>query len=583
MKTSATLLLRCVLCAAPFAVPRAQAAGNTERENIPTSEGELGEFGPPEGYEPGNPHPFLGSENPWNRRMFDQHPADLFYKRRGQRQILAIIDGHPEQAVAWIKQRLAADPDDPEYYFMLTVAETQLGHLDLARRAMEQSLALGMPFERFLAGPRDLLAPLTRTPKFQTLRDRLDLRLVHGPMLGDMQATQVSLWVRTTDEATVRVEAVPLGTSGGVRTVSFRTDAKRDYSGVGTLAGLEPGTTYRYRLRIDGHPVEEGKDLAFRTYPRPGSAGVFKIAFGGCAGYTPAHEKIWDVIQGNRPDAMLLLGDNVYLDDPGMPGAFHQYTYYQRQSRPEFRRLIAGTSIFTIWDDHDAGMDDIWLGPYVDRPAWKLPNFRFYEANWNNPPVVDPAWPGCWYQWRIGDVEFFMLDGRSYRTNPYLPEKTMLGPVQKQWLLKGVKASRATFKILVSPVCWDTEAKEGNDTWAGFPKERAEIFDFLTANRIEGVVLMSSDRHRSDVWVNKRDGAYPLHEFESGYLTNVHTHPDNPDAVFSYNGKNTFGLMRFDTTKPDPEIICQYWTLQGDLVYTQTLKRSALQDPPVAP
>ena len=571
------LLLGIFFTALPSAAQTVEAVNRT---NIPETEGQIGEFGPSEGYETGNPHPFLGSENPWNRRMFGPHPTDLFYKRRGQRQILAILDGHPEEAMGLIKKRLADDPNDPEYYFMLTLAEAQLGHLDLSQEAMERALALGMPFERFLAGPRDLLAPLTRTPEFKALRDKLDLQLIHGPMLGDMRDTQVSLWVRTTNEVKVTVKAIPLiGAGFPARTVTFRTDSNRDYSGVGTLTGLEPATTYRYRLRIDGHPVEEGKDLTFTTHPKPGTPGVYTIAFGGCAGYTPIHEKIWDVILSKRPDAMLQLGDNVYLDNPGMPNAFHKYTYYRRQSRPEYRRMIANTPNYAIWDDHDAGMDDIWLGPYRDRPDWKLPNYRFFEQNWNNPPEVNSDWPGGYFRWQIGDVEFIMLDGRSYRTNPYLPEKTMLGPAQKAWLLKVLKASRATFKVIVSPVCWDTEAKvASHDTWAGFPKEREEIFDFLTHNHIAGVLLMSSDRHRSDVWVNKRKGAYDLHEFESGYLTNVHTHPANPEAEFSYNGKNTFGLMEFDTTKADPEITCQYWTLTGELVYTQTLKRSMLED-----
>lgn len=575
-----SLLLCTFFGALPSASGDGKALPNAPRENLPETEGTLGEFGPPEGYEPGNPHPFLGSENPWNRRMFSQHATDLFYKRRGQRQLLAILDGKPGEAIELIKRRLAEDPADPEYYFMLTVAETQRGNLNAAREAMEKSLSLGLPFERFLAGPRDLLAPLTRTPTFKSLRDQLDLRLIHGPMLGDMRATQVSVWVRTEQESLVDVEAIPLTTTGlPTRSVTLHTDSSRDFSGVGTLTGLEPATTYRYRLKIDGQPVEDGQDLSFRTHPLDGTPGVFKVAFGGCAGYTPAHEEIWDVILSKRPDAMLQLGDNVYIDAPGMPGAFHKYTYYQRQSRPEYRRMISRVPNYAIWDDHDAGMDDIWLGPYPDKPDWKLPNFRFFQQNWNNPPQGSPGWPGCWYAWRIGDVEFFMLDGRSYRTNPYLPDKTMLGPVQKAWLLKAIQASRATFKVIVSPVCWDTEAKvDSHDTWAGFPRERDEIFGYLTANKINGVLLISSDRHRSDVWVNKRKGAYDLHEFESGYLTNVHTHPANPKAEFSYNGKNTFGLMQFDTTKPDPEISCQYWTLTGEIVYTQTLKRSMLED-----
>ena len=80
--------------------------------------------------------------------------------------------------------------------------------------------------------------------------------------------------------------------------------------------------------------------------------------------YYPAYERIWDTIRLRDPHAFLILGDNVYLDLPGPVGPFHDYTYYQRQSRPEFRRLVAGTPIYAIWDDHDAGIDDVFLGPY---------------------------------------------------------------------------------------------------------------------------------------------------------------------------------------------------------------------------
>ena len=103
-----------------------------------------------------------------------------------------------------------------------------------------------------------------------------------------------------------------------------------------------------------------------------------------------------------------MLGDNVYLDVPETPGAFHQYTYYRRQSRPEFRRLTSSVATYAIWDDHDAGMDDIWMGPYADRPDWKRPNLDFFLQNWNNPSAGSDGVPGLWFSFTLGDVEFFL-------------------------------------------------------------------------------------------------------------------------------------------------------------------------------
>ncbi len=532
---------------------------------------------PPEAYEPGHPLPYFGSENPWNERMFEQHPADLFYKRRGQRQLLAILRGNAEQAEQWCRERLAADPHDAESWFMLTAARAQLGRLDEAVEAMHTALAEGLPFERFLAGPRSVLEPLYTTSEFRRLQRTLEVRLVHGPMLGDVTDTSARVWVRTAEAARVAVTAVPLSTPGKPVSVRFQTTDAEDLVGRGQLRGLEPDTTYAYRVTVDGRMAAPPGKTTFRTRPAPGSPTQLTVAFGGGAGYTPDHERVWDTIARQRPDALLLLGDNVYIDQPGMPGAFHQSTYSRRQSRPEFRRLVAEVPVYAIWDDHDGAIDDYWMGPYRDRPAWKIPNFEFFARQWNNPPMGSAAFPGCWFTFTIGDVDFFLLDGRNYRTNPFAEEKTMLGPVQKQWLLDGLAASHATFKILASPVAWSFDSKEGSyDTWSGFPKEREEIFDFIHEHDISGVVLVSSDRHRSDVWAIKQPNGYDFVEFASAKLTNVHTHDTIPTAIFSYNARNSFEVLRIDTTRDDPTVTGQVVNIDGETVFELKVPLSRL-------
>ena len=59
----------------------------------------------------------------------------------------------------------------------------------------------------------------------------------------------------------------------------------------------------------------------------------FTIAFGGGSGYVPANERVWNTIGALDPRAVLLLGDNVYIDDPETP-EMQLFHYYRRQGDP---------------------------------------------------------------------------------------------------------------------------------------------------------------------------------------------------------------------------------------------------------
>ena len=533
-----------------------------------------GEFGPPDAYEGGSSHPFYGSENQWSRRMFSGQAADLYYKRRGQRQLLEVLDGRPETAIELADARLAVDPGDAESLFIKTIALVQLEKTQDAYATMLAALDVGLPYSRFLAGPRELLEPLTSSQEFKTHAVGRATSIVHGPMLGVVTATSAKVWIRTWEETGFEVL---VENDGQHHRGVGSTEARRDFTGVASIEGLSPDTEYRYRIRLQGETEAEPGRFRLRTSPVAGSLGRFVIGFGGCAGYTPKHERIWDTIAGQNLDAFLLLGDNVYIDLPEHPGAFHDYAYYRRQSRPEFRALVASTPIYAIWDDHDAAIDDIWMGPYVDRPAWKQPMVELFRRNWNNPAYGSAARPGTWFRLAIGDVEFFMLDGRTYRTNPFLENRSMLGAEQKAWLLDGLLNSTAAFKVIASPVAWAEGAKPGSrDTWSGFSEEREEILGFIEGNDIRGVVLLSSDRHRSEAWAIQRESGYAFHDFVSGQLTNVHTHPKEEGALFSYNQNNSFGILRFDFMTADPQLTYEIYSIDNELIDSLVLRHSEL-------
>ena len=153
----------------------------------------------------------------------------------------------------------------------------------------------------------------------------------------------------------------------------------------------------------------------------------------------------------------------------------------------------------------------------------------------------------------------------------------MLGPVQKAWLLDELQKSRATFKVVASPVPWSFNTKgKSRDTWNGFRKERAEIFAFLERHNIDGIVLISADRHRSDARRIDRDGAYPLYEFESSCLTNDRRHGLASGAIFGYNKQPSFGLLRFDTTKPDPTVTYEIVNIDGEVIHRLRVEKSEI-------
>jgi len=536
-------------------------------------------YAPPEAFEPDSEYPYYGS---FTRVGFIEpeviHKKLHLYKRRGQFQMLHIVREQPEKAAEYCRELLKETPDDPEFWYTLCIAQCQMDDILGAIRSMGEALHHNLPFERFLAGPRELIQPLAETDAFRKTAAEYGLRLIHGPLLGCVTGSSASFWVRTVEKSSVRVKVSRnKNMNHSVYSETVVSDPEEDYTAVAWVSGLQSSKRYYYDVIIDGESALDSPHPSFRTYPAKGKAAMFQVGFGGGAGYVPWHERMWNVIASHDPVAFFLMGDNVYHDMPEAVHGGHNYTYYRRQSRPEFRHLVSGTAIYAIWDDHDCATNDVFMGPYREKPDWKMDLFHLFRRNWNNPAYGDEEWPGVWFKLSIGDVDFFMLDGRFYRTNPHLEKPTMLGPVQKAWLKDVLLRSKGTFKVIVSPVPWSYGSKgESLDTWNGYREERTEIFDFLADNEIEGVFLLSADRHRSDAWRIERPNGYALYEFESSRLTNEHVHKVMPGSLFGYNEKQSFGLLTFDTTLEDPIVIYQIYSIDDELIHTLEVKKSEL-------
>lgn len=414
------------------------------------------------------------------------------------------------------------------------------------------------------------------------------LSVVHGPV----DQSLFSLWVQTAAAARVAVEFHPESAPGRTRLVERTTAPDDDFAAVLRLANLEPGTAYRYRLTVDGAEAAAG---AFRTRPLwqyrtdPPEA---SLAFGSCTYLNDRFDRpgtpwggeygIFDAIAARSPDAMLWLGDNVYLREPewtSLEGMSARYRAYREE--PALARLWRGTHHYATWDDHDFGPNDA-DGSFVHKGA-ALEAFRRY---WPNPTHGLPGVPGVFTQFALSDADVFVLDDRWYRypnDYPRLPSKRLYGAQQLEWLKQALLSSRATFRIVAAGTqFWNRVSRF--ESFQNYPDEARELLDWITERRIPGVVFLSGDRHFSQLLRLERAGAYPLYEFTSSPLTGgVATNPgdnerSNPDLVEgTLLTQRSFGLLRITGPKSARVLALEAFDATGRQLWKRELRAAELR------
>ncbi len=417
-------------------------------------------------------------------------------------------------------------------------------------------------------GEEGAMVDLLKEPGFSDLIKKHNLKLFNGPLIGSITPTSARFWVRTAGPAEVQI-AVGEQTSEKVS-----TNKSNDFTAVMTVKDLESFKDYKYSVLLNGEDIQ-GENFHFRTAPKSGDKIEFHVTFGSGSRYVPVNEHAWSTMAKQRPLAYLGLGDNVYIDVVDRRGAQRLF-YYRRYLSPAYRELASSVALYGVWDDHDMAMNDSAGGAGM-KHSWKRPNWKVFTENWNNPHYGGGEEnPGTWHSFSLGDVDFFMTDGRFYRDKK---DKTMLGPDQKKWLLKELAAAKGKFKVIASGTMFSDGAdKDGKDSWAGSwaREERDEIFDLITKEKIDGVMLISGDRHRSDIWKIERPG-YPIYEFVSAKLTNMHTHKTYDNAVWSYNKGNFWGQLNFDFRPDDPVMTFRCIDISGDTVKEFPIPLSDLQ------
>ena len=365
------------------------------------------------------------------------------------------------------------------------------------------------------------------------------IELSRSPIVGIIQDNQVPIKVKGTSTGNVRIEYF----EGNDSVSNFSQWEYLSYSDDLTkslmLNDINYNTEYTYRaIFADGSSSEW---FSFSTFPQQSQSGEFSFVFSTCFRVNFLPHNIFNYISTLSPTFVALLGDQIYADydgniNTGPPNSVVPAlrSKYAQNFDEHFQAMSSTVPIIATWDDHDYGQDNS-DSTYI----YKVETKKVFKENFPIYPyqVEDE---GIYYQFKIADVDVFVLDTRWYRSPMDVvddEDKTMLGEEQLSWLLNGLNQSTAPFKLILSSVSMNdyggdtSSGREGYDSWMGYTFERNTILSFIEDNQIYGVLVFSGDQH------------YP-----SGYILNWNT-PLNSvsqtDSSIVYS-LSDLGLVVFD-------------------------------------
>jgi alkaline phosphatase D len=439
------------------------------------------------------------------------------------------------------------------------------------------------PIQAFFAEARAVFeanrrARFAGNQALQAAADRHDVQHLGGPLLGQVGDDRATVWLRTVRPARVRVAVT--GPEGTQQCGPVPSSMDTDLTAVVPLTGLQPATQYNYRVFVDDQPLELKQKTAFTTFPQPEQRGRFQLAFGGDfhkSGVHNIHLMRQIMRRGNR--AMILTGD-LAVDDRNNQTGLHRSDYLLRDLSPAWQSLAAAVPIYAAWDDHDYFDNDLsGVPPKFTAEDVKAVR-KIWMQNWNNPAYGEED-EGIYFRTRVGPADLIMLDTRSLRKKRRKSAHAYLGRRQMHWLKQELLKCKGPFVLISSGTMWSDYISNGKDSWGVFdPAGREELFSFVEANRIPGVLLICSDRHGARGFRIPRPSGYCFHELEIGTLGGM-TGPDAmaKDASTQLFGRThikAFGELEFDTKRADPQVTFRLVDEKGDVLEHIALSQSTL-------
>jgi len=301
-----------------------------------------------------------------------------------------------------------------------------------------------------------------------------------------------------------------------------------------------------------------------------------KIAFGSCSKQSK-DQGYWQQIAKTRPNYWLWLGDNVYVDSKNPKKFLASYRKLERN--PFYKEFSSKHIVLGTWDDHDYGQNN--AGKEFSAKEMSKKFFLFFLNFAKDDPIRKR--PGIYYS-RILltnnlSTKLIFLDTRTFRDPPPKKNKELsnadiLGPAQWSWLEKQLNSSKAEVNIIVSSI-QVLSFEHRFEKWANFPKARERLLKLITKSQVRNPVILSGDRHRSEISKLKLENNFLLYDLTSSSLTHSwqgHNRDKNSLRLGPQIHQNNFSLLKVYKNKSSLSMSIEYYeSYSGQKIYTHKL------------
>ncbi|MEM9226409.1 MAG: alkaline phosphatase D family protein [Verrucomicrobiota bacterium] len=413
-----------------------------------------------------------------------------------------------------------------------------------------------------------------------------------GPMVGYTDMREAALWVQTAGPSEVKIAYWPKDDpSAYVTTLAVVTEAKDFYTATLVAGPLMPGTEYSYEVILNDKPVSLAYTTGFTTppdfrdrFPPPdltvalGSGNYVNDAPFDPPNRIPGGDySIFLAIEAKRPDLMIWLGNNIFLreaDWGSRSGIFDRYSH--NRSVPELQPLLGSLPHLAVWSQHEYGP------PQADRyHLGRSHATEAFQSFWANPPHREQEGLGNAAAFRWSDVDFFILDDRSFRdlSDPVKDERSILGEAQLSWLLQSLKQSQATFKIVAmgSPVLNPAESPLHFNAARA---EREKLLEEITKADVRGIFFISGGKDFGELTKVVRAGSPDIYEITLGPLTNRPAERTDELNYFRTPGTSAFqrhfAILEVSGPEEDRKLTVTVYDVNGIEKWTKSIKRSEM-------
>jgi alkaline phosphatase D len=285
--------------------------------------------------------------------------------------------------------------------------------------------------------------------------------------------------------------------------------------------------------------------------------------------------RIFTTMSKEKADFMVWTGDNVYY----LAGQWNSYKGMVNENlrtrlRKPYKTFLESCAQYATWDDHDYGPNDS-----DGRFKLKDTALTVFKKFWANPYYGTNGKDGVFCHFSQEDCDFFILDSR-FQCDKKGAYNKLLGDMQLEWLKEKLKASKANFKFIFSGTQFLPVAQSG-ETWGKYTDENAEFMDFIEKEKISGIVLVSGDRHYSELNKKEREGTYPLYEFTCSPLTSFMdpSYPKNNPLRVENTAIRDQNYGRIKIFTEGKERICRIeeFDTKGKFIWKYEIKLSELK------